>query len=136
MIEVSTLRASIKLFDNYFLDQAIEDLMPKTENDFNNFKDTVYDKFNRAGYIIQRGKYYIFQPFDENEDVTMYYRKNLGISPNNMVSIENYVKQKYGDIKSENDDFKDEDNTKKNKIGYNFISIDSIIDGLSVLLNF
>ena len=34
--------------------------MPKTENDFNNFTNTIHDKFNRQGYIIQRGKYYIF----------------------------------------------------------------------------
>lgn len=111
---------ALKLFDNYFLDQSIEDLMPKNENDFNNFKDTIYDKFNRPGYIIQRDKYYIFQPFDENEDVTMFYRQNLPIATNNMVSIENYVKQKFGDIKTENNESKNEDNTKKNKIGYNF----------------
>ena len=36
--------------------------MPKTENDFNNFKDTVYDKYNRSGYLIQKDEYYIFQP--------------------------------------------------------------------------
>jgi DNA polymerase III delta prime subunit len=87
------------LFENYFLDQAIEDMMPQNENDFNNFKDTLYDKYNRPGYIIQRDKYYIFQPFDENEDVTMFYRQNLSIKQQNLVSVKNYVKQKFGDIK-------------------------------------
>ena len=65
----------IDMFENYFLDQAIEDMMPKDENDFNNFKDTIYDKYNRPGYLIQRGIYFIFQPFNENEDVPMYYRQ-------------------------------------------------------------
>ena len=55
-------------------------------NDFNNFKDTLYDKFNRPGYLIQRNKYYIFQPFNQNEDVPMYYRatfnSNIFISLN------------------------------------------------------
>jgi len=92
----------IELFEDYFLDQAIEDMMPKNENDFNNFIDTVYDKFNRPGYIIQRGKYYIFQPFDENEDVTMFYREHLPINNINMVSIENYVKQNFKNIDIEN----------------------------------
>ena len=49
--------------------------MPKTENDFNDFRDNIFDKNNRSGYIIQRDNYYIFQPFDENEDVPLYYRK-------------------------------------------------------------
>lgn len=91
----------LELFDEYFLDQSIEDMMPKSENDFNNFTDTVYDKFNRPGYIIQRNKYYIFQPFDENEDVSMFYREHLPLANTNMVSIENYVKQKFKNVKME-----------------------------------
>ena len=116
-IKKSFNQKSLELFDNYFLDKAIEDMMPKNENDFNNFQDTIYDKFNRPGYIIQRGKYYIFQPFDENEDVTMFYRLHIPFTNTNMVSVENYVKHKYGDIKT--------DETKKeiikiDKVEYNF----------------
>ena len=38
-------------------------------------KKTVLDKFNRDGYIINRGEYYIFQPFSfENTSVPMLYR--------------------------------------------------------------
>ena len=91
----------LELFDEYFLDQALEDMMPKSENDFNNFIDTVYDKFNRPGYIIQRNKYFIFQPFDENEEVNMFYREHLPLLNTNMVSIENYVKQKFKNINME-----------------------------------
>ena len=106
-----------ELFDDYFLDQALEEMMPKTENDFNNFFDTVYDKYNRPGYIIQRDKYYIFQPFDENEDVTMFYRQNVPINQQNLVSIKNYVKQKFGDIQIK---IIKEDKKKKEIVGYNF----------------
>jgi DNA polymerase III delta prime subunit len=84
-----------ELFDDYFLDQALEDIMPKNENDFNTFNDTIYDKYNRSGYIIQRGKYYIFQPFNENEDVSMYYRQHLIFDQTNQVSLNNYIKQNY-----------------------------------------
>ena len=87
------------LFDDYFLDKALEDMMPKTENDYNNFKDTIYDKYNRPGYIIQRGKYYIFQPFDDNEDIPMYYRVNYQLDMDNMTPVKNYVELKHGKIK-------------------------------------
>ncbi len=100
IIKKSLNKEKLELFDDYFLDQAIEDMMPKTENDFNNFIDTIYDKFNRPGYIIQRGKYYIFQPFDENEDVSMFYREHLPLTNTNMVSVENYVKQKFKNVKT------------------------------------
>jgi hypothetical protein len=110
----------IELFDEYFLDQAIEDMMPKSENDFNNFKDTIFDKYNRPGYLIQRGKYYIFQPFDENEDVSMFYRENIKIIQPNLVSINNYIKQKFGNkiIDQEEDKETDISNTQNNQ--YNF----------------
>ena len=107
----------VEMFEDYFLDQAIEDMMPKNENDFNNFKDTIYDKYNRSGYLIQRDKYYIFQPFDENEDVTMFYRQNIPINKQNLVSIKNYIKQKYGNIKTK---IYKEETSKKIAEEYNF----------------
>lgn len=97
-IKKSFIQHQAELFEDYFLDQALEDMMPKSENDFNNYSDTIYDKYNRAGYLIQRGKYFIFQPFNENEDVPMYYRQHLEIEHDNQVSLNNYVKQKYSDI--------------------------------------
>ena len=84
------------LFENYYLDRGLEELMPKTENDYNNFKDTIYDKYNRTGYLIQRGKYYIFQPFDDNEDIPLYYRENFELDVENNIPIKNYIEQKYG----------------------------------------
>ena len=95
-----------KLCDEYFLDQALELLMPKTENDFNDFKDNIFDKNNRSGYIIQRDNYYIFQPFDEKTNVPYYYRKKFDIKMKNLVSINNYTKT----------NFKHIDKKKENKI--------------------
>ena len=116
IIKKSYLDHQIELFDNYFFDQALEDMMPKNENDFNNFSDTIYDKYNRAGYLIQRGKYYIYQPFNENEDVPMYYRQRLEIENVNQVSLNNYIKKNYSTKK-----FKE--NKKEVKIlGYDFES--------------
>ena len=105
------------LFENYFLDQAIKDLMPQNENDFNNFQDIIYDKFNRPGYIIQRGIYFIFQPFDQNEDVPMYYRQFLDIEFNNQNSIDNYINKNYPNIEI---NVESEILSKTNNIEYNF----------------
>ena len=121
-IKKSFLPHQANLFDTYFLDQALESMMPKSENDFNNFRDTIFDKYNRSGYLIQRNKYYIFQPFDENEDVPMYYRENINIDNINRVELRNFVKQKYGDIKSK----LPEDEKKvisKKEVGYDFDSV-------------
>ncbi len=96
IIKKSYKKHQEELFDDYFLNKALEDMMPKTENDYNNFKDTIYDKFNRPGYIIQRGKYYIFQPFDDNENIPMYYRVNYETTTENMTPVKNYVEMKHG----------------------------------------
>ena len=102
-IKKSFVNHQAELFEDYFLDQALEDMMPKTENDFNNYKDTIYDKYNRPGYLIQRGNFFIFQPFNENEDVTMYYRKNIDLEQPNQVSLNNYVKQKFNIVYKKTD---------------------------------
>ena len=79
------------LFDDYYVYQALYDLLPVTTNDFNNFKDAVIDKFNRQGYLIYRNKYYIFNPFDENENLPLYYRRNYISDVYNKVSLNDYI---------------------------------------------
>jgi len=109
----------IDLFNNYFLNKALHELMPKTQNDFNNFKDVVYDKYNKPGYIIKRGIYYIFQPINENENVPMYYRKQTELTNKNQVSLNNYIKYNHNVKKYDNNDVIDE---KQDKINYDFNS--------------
>jgi len=81
-----------ELFEEFFIYQALNDLIPLDENDFNNFQDTIFDKYNVPGYLIYRNKYYIFQPFEENEDVPMWYRSNFQTELNNDLTIFNYMK--------------------------------------------
>jgi len=113
LIRVSYKTRQEELFDNYFLDKALEDMMPKSENDFNNYKDTIYDKYNRPGYLIQRSKYYIFQPFDDNEDTPMYYRVNYEFDAENMTPVKNYVETKFGKVKETEEDKMDKEESKK-----------------------
>jgi superfamily II DNA or RNA helicase len=80
------------LFDDFFVFKALDELIPITENDFNNFKDTIYDKYNRPGYLIYVNNFYIFQPLDQNTDVPMYYRSTYDKILDNPTSLQNYVK--------------------------------------------
>jgi hypothetical protein len=82
----------LELFDEFFVYKALDELIPTTTNDFNNFKDTIVDKFNRQGYIIYVNNYYIFQPFDQNENITMAYRTTFNKNINPSLSLYNYIK--------------------------------------------
>lgn len=79
------------MFDDYYVYQALNDLLPITGNDFNNFRDTMMDKFNRPGYLIYRNRYYIFQLFDENQELPVYYRKHFRPVINNQLSLKDYI---------------------------------------------
>jgi hypothetical protein len=91
-IRATYIGEKFELFDEYFVHQALNELIPIDENDFNNFQDTIYDKYNKPGYLIYRDKYYIFQPFDQNEDVPMWYRSNYQSELYNDLTIYNYMK--------------------------------------------
>lgn len=89
------------LFDEFFVFQALNELAPVTENDFNNFADTVYDKYNRSGYLIYIDGYYIYQPFDQNTDVPMYYRTTYDKPLTSKLTLYNYLTKstdKYRDM--------------------------------------
>jgi hypothetical protein len=83
------------LFDNFFVYKALDELIPLDENDFNNFDDTIYNKFNVSGYLIYRSQFYIFQPFHENEDVPMYYRSNYNKSITNYLTLNTFVRYNF-----------------------------------------
>lgn len=86
-------KEKIDLFDEFFVFKALDELIPMTENDFNTYKDTIIDKHNRPGYIIYVDKYYIFQPFDQNEDIPMYYRTQVtNTVSQQQLSLYNYLK--------------------------------------------
>jgi DNA polymerase III delta prime subunit len=81
----------IDMFDEFFVYKALDELIPVSENDFNNFRDTVFNKFNQSGYLRYVGDYYIFQPFNQNEDVPMYYRSNYEIDKVHKLNLSGYL---------------------------------------------
>lgn len=80
------------LFDEYYVYKALDELIPVTENDFNNFKDTIVDKYNRPGYLIYINNFYIYQPFDQPENIPMYYRTSFDKYITNNISLYDYLK--------------------------------------------
>ena len=104
------------LYDDFFTYKSLDELIPITENDFNNFKDVFVDKFHRPGYLIYRGKYYVFQPFEINEKAPMYYRFTMNNISNNQISLYNFLKMNNNLIK-----FVDIDNEQKEQASaYNY----------------
>lgn len=101
------------LFEDFFVYKALDELTPMTENEINNFQDTIYDKFSVPGYLIYRKKYYIFQPFNESENTPMYYRKNYVADLKNQLSFRQFLKNDEGI----NDD---DEEILKNVVDYNF----------------
>jgi hypothetical protein len=86
-----------ELFDDFFVFKALDSLIPITENDFNNFNDPINDKFNNQGYLIYRKGYYVFQPFNENENLPMSYRNSFNKQFVNNPSIYNFIKKQKED---------------------------------------
>lgn len=111
-----------ELFDEFFVYKALYELLPTTENDFNNFKDTIIDDQNQQGYLIYIDGYYIFQPFDQNENVEMYYRKNKQLEFYQELSLYNYLKRSdvYKNIKNVKHKKLDNEITSEYKTYYNF----------------
>ncbi len=108
------------LFDDFFVFKALDELIPLSENDFNNFSDTIYDKFNIPGYLIYRDKFYIFQPFDQNEDVPMFYRSTFHSELYNNISLYDYLNST-DILKIANSKLNSKDNTQSDKKNiYNF----------------
>lgn len=120
-VEDSYSKTKKDLFDDFFVQKALDELIPITENDFNNFKDIVYDKTRRSGYLIYLDGYYIFQPFDENENTPMNYRTSYQYDFTSKLSLHNYlINEKYDvgrNISSELED------GKEHIDDYNFIDV-------------
>jgi len=81
-----------QLFDDYFIYQALTQLLPVSDDEFNSFSDVIYDRYNVPGYLIYRNVYYIFQPLDQKDDVPLFYRTVYQRDLINDLSMSNYLK--------------------------------------------
>ena len=81
-----------QLYDDYFIYQALTQLLPVSDDEFNSFSDVIYDRYNVPGYLIYRNVYYIFQPLDQKDDVPLFYRTVYQRDLINDLSMSNYLK--------------------------------------------
>jgi hypothetical protein len=125
------------LFDEFYIYKALNELTPITENELNNFKDIVTDKYNKPGYLIYRKDIYIFQPSDQNEDLPMYYRSYFMPSNTRDGTDLNYFMQKFDKyteyIKNHSDQLssdvqKTSEDSKENILDVNNYDFDSVLE--------
>lgn len=86
------LNDDFKYFDQFYFYKALDDFIPKDENEKNNFTDILIDKYNRPGYLIYVNKYYIFQPFGMSEKEIMKYKTTQTININNDIGLYEFMK--------------------------------------------
>ena len=109
-----------ELYSNFFTYKALDELIPITQNDFNNFTDIIYDKTYTPGYLIYLDGYYIFQPFDKSETLPLYYRKNPNIQFDTELSLNTFLKLNPENIEKELELEEEEDYYD---LRYDFLSV-------------
>jgi hypothetical protein len=114
------------LFDDFFVFKALDELIPINQNELNSYKDTIVDKNNRNGYLIFVDKFYIFQPYDQNEDVPIYYRTKYVKPISQPISLYSYIKN-IPEFKNSKSFMQDEMENieEKNELKYDF---DKVMD--------
>jgi superfamily II DNA or RNA helicase len=102
LIEENVLK-NFENVDKIFIYSALEELV-------NNKNEIIYDKFGRKGYIIYRGDYYVFQPFDlERDDIPLIYRMYPSDVKPDFIDLENISVDYEEKIKNKKNDIIDED---------------------------
>jgi hypothetical protein len=84
---VQDVKKKIPTIENKYIYKALDEMV-KNKNEI------VYDKLNREGYVIYRGKYYIFQPKEITyESIPLYYRDIPITSKTKKIQILDHVKE-------------------------------------------
>ena len=115
-----------ELFDEFFVQKALDELIPVTENDFNNFTDVIYDKLFKTGYLIYLNGYYIFQPFDGKENTPLYYRTTYDYVYKSNLSLQTYINnvlEKDVLVENEEYNFDDVQDYYDNKPDFDYVGI-------------
>jgi len=116
------------LFDEFFLYQALNKLMPRFTNEFNNFTDIIYNIYNETGYLTYSKGMYIFTSFTGNEDIPLYYRDQNNRIIENIMDINkiNYVNTNQQDVSNGNIevyDFESNRDYYENRIEFDIVGI-------------
>ena len=113
-----------ELFNKEFIYIALDRLMPLTKNDFNNFRYTLYDKYNRPGHLIYVYTYYVFQSFDYDAHTPIHYRNYKKYNLNIPIKLSNYINTIYKVHKTNANKNGDDGNSKSNINKFKSIAIE------------
>ncbi len=94
-IKLTYDKHKLDFYDDFFVFKALDELIPITQNDMNNFKDYIKDKYNILGFIIAIRDNFIFQPINQPRNLSIYYRTIYDKSLSTHISISNYIHDKY-----------------------------------------
>jgi hypothetical protein len=112
--------------DKLFIYSAIEEIV-------NNKNEIIYDKFSRKGYIIYRGNYYIYQPFDlERDNLPLIYRMYPEAKKENNINLE-YINVDYNNSENKSNKLDKQNNLVDDKLNKNIIQ--NIDDSLILYKN-
>lgn len=85
---VKNVRKELPSIEEKYIYKALDEIV-KSKNEL------VYDKFNREGYLIYRGKYYIYQPKEiTDESIPLYYRGVPITDKTKKLQLQNYMVEK------------------------------------------
>jgi len=91
------------LFDIFFVYRALDELLPGSEEELQNFEDYVYNKYNVQGYLVYKDKFYIFQPLGEKTDITLDYRSSFNTNLSHNIYLDEFVKGTYKTLPTSSD---------------------------------
>ena len=102
-----SVKSEYPTIDSIFIYTALEQMLE-------NKNEVILDKFSRKGYIIYRGDYYVYQPFDiERENLPIIYREDPLDNKPKYIDLEN-IDVDYKNEKTTTDKKKEEKKSVKN----------------------
>jgi len=92
---IDEIRKEIPNIEDIYIFKGIDDMIKN--------KEILYDIYDREGYLIYRGDYYIFQPKDLIiENMPMYYREHPKDFYKRKISVLDHIRENKNDLENNN----------------------------------
>ena len=117
-----------KLYDEFYVYKALDTFLLTTNDEFNNYNEVLLDKYSNRGYLIYRNIYYIFQPIDKSEYLTIFYRNRLSDDFIQSSSVVEFLNRRYqynssGNVTNYHDLYRYDDEYYDNRSEWKYVGI-------------